>query len=156
MNKFDVGFFDVNSNCPDLVIENGDLKPDNTLETAALISTFTDRRVTLEELPEGLTDRRGWWADLISDPVDDLIGSRLWTLEREGKVTDETAVEAESILDEAFSWMLRDGLAQSVVVNAEITGQFEIRATVTITKPDGENIPLKFLWDGQALRLVGG
>ena len=45
--KQDVGIFDVGADCPDLVIEDGDLKADNTMETSALISLFSDRRVTL-------------------------------------------------------------------------------------------------------------
>ncbi len=154
MSGQDVGFFDVGASCPDLVIENGDLKPDNGLETAALISLFSDKRVTFEELPVGESDQRGWWADLVSSPADDQIGSKLWKLARIGKVLETTVVEMESILQDAFDWMLEDGLAASVVVDADIVGLNEIRGTVQIFKPDGEDIPLKFAWDGQRLKIL--
>ena len=152
--KQDVGFFDVGRACPDLVIENGDLKADNGLETAGLISLFSDRRVSLEQLPAGETDRMGWWADLISEPLADEIGSRLWVLERTGKVLNATAVEMESMLAEAFQWMLDDGIAAQVKVSAARTGTSEIRGNVEILKPDGDNIPFKFVWDGQRLKLT--
>ena len=153
MSGQDVGFFDVKSSCPDLVIENGDLKADPGLETASLISIYSNKRVSFEELPPGEKDRQGWWADLISELNGDKIGSRLWSLERVGKVNDATAVELEDILAEAFEWMLEDGIAASVVVNAEITGLNEIKGTVDIYRPEGDNIPFKFIWDGQQLKL---
>lgn len=154
MSGQDVGFFDVGTDCPDFVIEKGDLKADNGLETAALISLFSDKRVTLEELPPGETDRRGWWADLISNPIDDKIGSKLWTLERLGKVSASTAIDMEAILTDAFNWMLEDGLSAQIVVDAERNGPDEIRGSVNIFRPSGDNIPLKFIWDGQQLKLL--
>lgn len=154
MSGQDVGFFDVGSACPDMVIENGDLKADPGLETAALISLFSNRRVSLEELPRGESDRMGWWADLISIPQGDLIGSRHWILERIGKVNTDTAVEFESILQEAFEWMLEDGIAARLVVSAERIENDRIEGSVQIFKPNGDNIPFKFIWDGQRLKLL--
>lgn len=149
-----VGFFDVGEACPDMVIENGTIKADNSLETSALISLFSDKRVTLEELPPGENDRHGWWADLISEPEDDQIGSKLWLLERNGKVNDITAVDMEAILADAFTWMLEDGIAASIVVSAERKGLNEISGNVNIFRPSGDNIPFKFIWDGQRLKLL--
>lgn len=154
MSKQDVGFFDVGAACPDMVIENGDLKADESLETASLISLFSDKRITLEELPPGEEDQKGWWGDQISTPEGDRIGSKLWTLARKGKVTDITVVEMEAILTDAFNWMLEDGIAATVVVDAEKNGLNEIRGSVKIFKPNGDNIPLKFIWDGQGLKLL--
>ena len=110
--------------------------------------------MTLEELPSGETDRRGWWADLISEPANDQIGSRLWTLARLGKVLEVTAVEQKSILEEAFEWMLEDGIASSIVVESAINGPNEITGNVKIFRPNGDNIPFKFIWDGQGLKLL--
>lgn len=151
--KQDVGFFDVGGSCPDLVIEDGDLKADNGFETSALISCFSDARVTFEELPKGELDQMGWWADLISEVQGDKIGSRLWVLDRIGKLDNATPVEMENILKECFAWMLEDGIAASVGVSAERTGTNEIKGAVEILKPDGKNIPFSFIWDGQKLKL---
>ena len=154
MSGQDVGFFDVGSECPDLVIENGDLKADNGLEMAALISVFSNKRVSLEEAPRGEKDRQGWWADLISEPLDDEIGSKLWRLESIGKVNNASAVELESVLIDAFQWMLDDGIAAKVIVNAGRTETNRIEGSAEIYKPDGDNIPFKFVWDGQRLKLI--
>lgn len=153
MSGQDVGFFDVGGTSPDMVIENGDLKPDNGLETAALITLFSDKRVTLEELPEGESDARGWWADLVADPEDDEIGSKLWLLDRR-KTLNVTASEMESILADAFNWLIEDGLTSELVIDSEIVDSEEIKGTINISRPSGENIPLKFAWDGQKLKLT--
>jgi len=115
---------------------------------------YSDRRIPLEDLPRGENDRMGWWADLISEPQDDLIGSRHWVLERIGKVSTDTAVEFESILQEAFQWMIEDGIASKVVVAAERTENDRIEGSVQIFRPSGDNIPFKFIWDGQELKLI--
>lgn len=156
MSGQDVGFFDVGTACPDFIIENGDLKADNGLQTAALISVFSDKRVTFEELPRGHKDRRGWWADLVSEPLNDEIGSKYWRLEAIGKVIESTVVELETVLADAFAWAIDDGLASKVVVTAERAGTNRIDGKVEIFKPNGDNIPFKFAWDGQRLKLFEG
>ncbi len=152
----DVGFFNVNEDCPDLVIENGDLKADNGLETAALISLFSDRRVTFEQLPAGHDNRRGWWADLIADVENDQIGSRLWQLEAEGKILSFTSAELENIFSECFEWLIDDGIATRVEVSADRIDTNEIAGSALIYRPKGDDIPFKFIWDGQRLRLNEG
>lgn len=154
MSGQDVGFFDTGEACPDLKIENGDLKADNGLETAALISVFSNKRVTLEQLPQGETDRMGWWADLISEAEGDQIGSRHWVLERLGKINTQSEIEMRSVLKEAFEWMLDDGIASRVEVDAERTDTNEIVGSALIYRPSGDNIPFKFVWDGQKLKLM--
>lgn len=154
MSGQDVGFFETEDGvCPDLVIEDGDLKPDNSLQNSALISLYSDKRVTFEQLPQGERSRRGWWADLISEEIGDQIGSRLWTLDR-AKNLNQVAVELESILLEAFSWMVEDGISNNVVVGAQILDNETIEGSVSISRPSGDNIPLKFAWDGQELKLT--
>lgn len=151
--KQDVGFFNVGGSCPDLVIENGDLKADNGLETAALISLFSDKRISLEELPSGEKDRHGWWADLVADVEGDAIGSRLWVLFTLGKLNNKTPIEMRIMVEEAFQWLVEDGIAASVVATAIRNGTNELSGSVTITKPNGQNIPFSFIWDGQKLKL---
>lgn len=151
-DKQGLGFFDVGGPCPDLVVENGTLKADNTLETPTLISLHSNRRVDDEDLPAGIDTNEGWWGDQFSDADNDLIGSRIWTLSR-GKIVDATINEFESSILECTDWMKEDGIADSIEVSAARTGDYEISGTLTITKPNGKNIPYKFIWDGQELKL---
>lgn len=136
----------------DLAIENGDLKVDNGLETAVMISLYTDRFVPTEELPRNETDRKGWWGDQISEFVEDRIGSRLWAVQREG-VSRATVVKIEDAVKEALQWMIDDGVAESVTVSGSIISSSEIDFLAEIVRPKGDNIPFRFVWDGQALKL---
>ena len=97
----------------DLRVEGVDLERDDGLETAVLVSMFTDRRVSAEELPRGESDRRGWWGDVLADVDGDEIGSKIWLLER-SKQSNEALVFAEEYTREALAWMIEDGIAVSV------------------------------------------
>lgn len=122
----------------DWAIKDHDLAPDDGLETAVILSLFTDRRARQDDpLPDGSEDRRGWWADayhpapLGAPPGEgnDLIGSRLWLLERE-KDTQEVVNRARDYAEEALQWLVEDGIAEQIEVmagwvqqNGELTGQ---------------------------------
>ena len=157
-DKQDVGFFDVGTDedprTPDLLIENGDLKADNGLETAALITLFSDRFVELENLPTNVTDQQGWWADLISTPLNDLIGSNLWLSDASGKITDELINHIDDGLKEAFNWMIEDGVADTIETEVSRVGTYQLYFSVNIYRPNGDNIPLKFIWDAQELKRI--
>lgn len=99
----------------DLAIQDGDLMTDEGLETAVILSLFTDRRALAEDrLPDGTSDRRGYWADAYNDR---LHGSRLWLLCRE-KVQDEVLRWAREYAKEALAWLIEDKVAESIVVEA--------------------------------------
>ena len=100
----------------DLEIVDFDLATERGLRSAMLISIFTDARADADELPEGETDRRGWWGDGLSG--EDRIGSRVWLLQR-AKQTAETAALAETYVAEALAWMVEDAVALAVDVVAE-------------------------------------
>lgn len=89
-----------------------DVVRDDSIVSAVLVSLFCDARDDTQ--PAEL--RRGFWAD----QQDDRVGSLLWRLER-AKATAETAAEAREVVSLALSWLVRDGIAQSVVVTAEYT-----------------------------------
>lgn len=82
-----------------------DLYTDNTLNTAIVISLFTDRYD-----PE--TKTGGYWGDEATENTV-LMGSRLWKLQR-AKVTTEALRSAEDYADEALQWMLDDKLIISL------------------------------------------
>lgn len=123
----------------DLEVLKGDLKPDRGLETAVIISLFSDMRIDAEELPHGESSKRGWWGDLISEIPGDKIGSRLWLLRRE-KVTLETANRAEEYALEALQWLIDDGVAETIEVDAEFNAVQELILTVTINQPQGNRV----------------
>jgi len=125
----------------DLVRSGGNLIEDFDLETAVLMSIFTDRRD--EASPSGDTYRGGWWAD---EPGDQ-IGSRLWTLRRE-KATQSNVNLAKKYIEESLNWMLNDGVAESVTV-ATWRGQgvAQLRFRIEIERPGAE--PWAASWERQ-------
>lgn len=134
----------------DIAIENGDLKGDDGLETAVIISLFTDARVTDEELPAPQKDKKGWWGDMVPDVDQDQIGSRLWLIGRE-KVTQEVAKRAEDYCKEGLAWLVEDGVAVSVSATATYNAFKNLIIAIVITKPAGTKSRFQVFWDKQQL-----
>jgi phage gp46-like protein len=136
----------------DLSMIDNDLASDAGLETAVLLSLFTDRRAKKDDVPPSgdPNDRRGWWADQFADIEGDLIGSRLWLLDR-AKRTPETARLAEEYVREALAWMLEDRVAASIGVTIDISARDTMLITVTLQRPGRDAVAFRFgrAWDNQ-------
>lgn len=136
------GFFDLN-------LVNGSLDEDHSLETAVILSLFTDRRADADDiLPEGGGDRRGVWSDTFATIDGDLQGSKLWLLSREKQLPD-VANRARQYAEEALVWLIEDGIAAEINVTAESVAQSVLGLGVEIVKPEGDSIGFKFnnLWE---------
>lgn len=116
----------------DWQVAAGQLVGGSDLETAVLVSLFTDRVVSPEEIPPG-ADRRGWWGDTYREQP---IGSRLWTLARRAKSNATVLLaDAKDMCIEALNWMIGDGVAASLQVQTYwITGD-AMGIVVTIREP---------------------
>jgi phage gp46-like protein len=140
-------------NCIQMSLENGDLKADEGLETASLISLFSDQRAIDEELPPGITEKKGWWGDLFPDIEGDQIGSKVWTLDR-SKNSLENVAQLETKIKDSFQWMVEDGVASVVNVEASIDESNSQRTNVEIeiVRPTGESDRFGVIWDAQELK----
>ncbi len=127
----------------DITVETDDLKTDEGLRTAVIVSLYTDRRVETDELPPEEKSRRGWFGDLFAENVGDLIGSRLWLLKR-AKATDETRNLAEDYAQEALQWLIDDGVADSIDISASYDANKALAIECIINKPNGEALPFQF------------
>ncbi len=136
----------------DLSILNWDFETDDGLESAILISLFSEARVGVDELREGETELKGFWADQIVPSEERSTGSKLWLLDR-GKATDEALEQARDYCIEALQWLVDDGIASSV--DAEATYLARRRDTmqieIQITRPDSSELNFKFdyVWGGR-------
>jgi phage gp46-like protein len=143
-----------NVHAADLSIAANDLAIDEGLETAVILSLFTDRRAAEGDvLPDDQTDRRGWWGDDGSDVPGDLIGSRLWLLARE----KEQAIvlrRAREYAREALQWLIDDRVAAAVDVTAAIPRPGVLGLLIVITRPLRPPVEYRFhaVWAGQAAR----
>lgn len=115
----------------DWLLAGGSLAADHDLETAVIISLFTDALAGPDDrLPDGSGDRRGWWADT-GEGLEGPLGSRLWLLARE-KQSEETRLRAEGYAREALRWLVTDGVAERVEVTAEWLALGRLGLAVTV------------------------
>jgi phage gp46-like protein len=91
------------------LLEEGKETPwdEETLETAIVLSLFTERR---DEKEGG-----GWWGHTYGE-----FGSRLWTLRRE-KLLPGLERRAERFAREALAWLVAEGWCAEVRVTGEIS-----------------------------------
>lgn len=147
----DAGFF-IKGICIDLNIKDGDLESDDGLETAVLISLYTDKRATQEEVPFGQSSRRGWWGDMFPDVDNDQIGSKLWTIDNEKQLLENIPIR-ENIISDALGWLVEDGVASDVAVVSSYPERGQVLDQITITRPSGDSSRFDVLWDGQELKV---
>ena len=122
----------------DWIIASGALASGHDVETAVLMSLFTDRLCDTDDIipdapPSGLSDRRGWWGD--TDPKYP-IGSRLWLLDR-AKGPANVASRAEDYAREALQWMLDDGVVAKFTITATWIPKNQITLQVVSYRADG-------------------
>jgi phage gp46-like protein len=127
-----------------------DLASDAGLETACLLSLFTDRRAESDDVPPSgdPNDRRGWWADQFMPVEGDRIGSRRWLLDR-SKRTNEVVRRAEEYDREALAWMIEDSVVASIDLEYQLTTD-ALLTGVTLHRPGQDAVSFRFAhtWEG--------
>jgi len=113
-------------------VSNLGMDSTNPLLRAVIISLFTHRRARADDLLPS-DDMQGWWGDTFAPVANDQIGSRLWLLSR-SKLTTETAERAREYALEALQWLLDDGVAARVEVQAARQGLDTLALNVQIFK----------------------
>jgi phage gp46-like protein len=138
----------------DWMLAAGDLQTGQDLETACLVSLFTDKLATPDFVPtDGTSDRRGWWADPYNDQP---LGSNLWQLERAKKTRDTLGLARTYALD-ALQWLITDGVAKQVDCNTTWlggAGSTALGIAIAIVKPDGSLTRFTFAWAWQGLAIL--
>lgn len=115
---------------------------DQLLARAVVISLFSDKRASEDEVPDGGT-RRGWWGDTYADNKGDQIGSKLWLLQRE-KLTNETLMRAKEYTEESLQWLITDRVVSRIDVSVERSRADGINISVTLFKPDKNETNVRF------------
>jgi phage gp46-like protein len=113
----------------DIQLDGNDLIRDKGLQTALMISLYTDSR-DVEENDFG-ENALGYWAD-------NTLGSGLWYLQR-AKTLTETLSQAQDRANKALAWMLEDGVVSAVEAEATRIGTSTLRLNIALTKPNGES-----------------
>lgn len=135
----------------DWLLTGSILDTSRELVTAVAVSLFTHRTAEDDDrLPDGTTDRRGWWADHEASEIyagATPIGSRLWLLQRE-KQTEETRLRADGYIREALAWITDMILAERVDVNVTWFAFERLGAEITVIRGPKDSIAVRFesLW----------
>ncbi len=119
---------------------------DDGLQTAVILSLFTDRRANPDDiLPSSPNDLRGWWADDYPVVPGDMIGSRRWLLSRE-KQLQRVLNRVKEYDQEALQWLVDDGVASAVSVDAVIVRPGVLGEYISIFPP-ATNSPQQFKFE---------
>jgi phage gp46-like protein len=136
------------------------LELEDTLQTAVIISLFTDARAGRDDkLPLNQADRRGWVGDeFMVDDFDgrpDPWGSKLW-LVYISKTTADVLEAARFSAQECLAWMVRAGIASRVDVTAQWAGERMDRLAlrVAIYRPGQAQPVYDVLWGTTFTRSV--
>ena len=129
----------------DVAWAGDDLASGHDLETAVAISLFSDRHASPDYVfVDGTQNPRGWWADADNGYQ---IGSRIWQYSRATRTT-ATRLALIDACREALAWMIEEGVASAVAVDAYYVGDSGVQLTVNLTQSSGTLASLKyqFLW----------
>jgi phage gp46-like protein len=112
------------------------------LPRAVIISLFSwGRALPDDELPG--TDRMGWWGDSFPQVAGDRIGSRLWLLART-TIRTATPAKVREYATEALAWLIADGVASDVIVQAERDGLYQVSLWCQIVRGNAPNLDIRF------------
>lgn len=116
------------------------LELEDTLQTAIILSLFSDARAGVDDaLPLGHTQRRGWVGDSFGAVPEDAWGSKLW-LCYFGKVSGQVLEQARFAAQQALAWLVRDGIASRVEVATQWVGERLDRLAVRPTIYQGAQV----------------
>jgi phage gp46-like protein len=138
----------------DISIDGATIERDQGMETAVLVSVFSDARAAdSDPLPDQGDEPRGWWGgDLVGLPL----GSKLWLLSR-SKLTSQTVEQARQYVADALNWMITDGMVDQVTVSAARSAGDVNRVdfTVKILRTKGLQISFRFFYNWKQ-QIFGG
>jgi len=136
-----------NSDHADVAMGPADLVADEGLDTAVLLSLFLDRRADADDGVPLDKDPRGWWGDSFATVAGDRIGSKLWLLSREKQLAT-VAQRAQTYAAEALAWLIDDGVASDVDVQAIFVAPGRLTLAIAITRPQAPpfNRQYQYVW----------
>jgi phage gp46-like protein len=122
----------------DLAIANGDLALDGTLMTPILIMLQSDMLAGPDDvIPDGSTNRRGWWGDAYLPPLPDgtpyFLGSKLWLYTR-CTATNENALLIQEAAQNALNPLIAYGIAEDVAVSTQWIDEQSLALNIAVAQ----------------------
>jgi phage gp46-like protein len=123
---------------------DGDIVYARDIETAVVLSLFTDARASNDFIPpDGSGDRRGFWGDYYDvSPT----GSLLWTLRR-AIISDTTTLLnlAKTYALQSLKWLKVAGIVDQIIVETSWLNREALAISVTVTEPNS-NQTNTYVW----------
>lgn len=122
----------------DLIIDEdqADFETTDGLESAIVVSVFSDRRAYKDEVGDPMR-RRGWIGDLVSEVPGDMHGSGLWLYEQ-SRLTQEVVTGVRQEAEQCLEWMIQEDLVLSVsAAVASDPVKRQLRLVITTSSPTG-------------------
>ena len=119
------------NNLWDMTFTNGDLTSTANLDTAVLMSLYTDYRASNSEVPQ-IQRRRGWWGNVVSNYPDYQIGSKIWLL-YQARLNQDTLNLVKTYIYNCLSWMIDDGYITGINILVEATSNEGILVFITLS-----------------------
>jgi phage gp46-like protein len=130
-----------------LSLVNGDFEVIDGMETAVLVSLYTDARLDESEVKTPLM-RSGWIGNIMTQGRQ--LGGKLWKFEN-SPVTTSYLANAKEATQRSFDWMINDKVARSITaaISAQkaTNGMTNISHQVGIVARDGVKQDYVYLWD---------
>lgn len=101
-----------------------EIKKTDDIKILVLMSIFTDKGM--------------WWGN-------DNFGSEIYTL-LGGKLTKETVVTFKRMLEECLSWIITDGIANEINVEAKLKDRNAIEYKITVVRPNEKDEIINEVW----------
>ena len=148
-----IGFGDIGMTGSALTVGT-DIANHGDLETAVLISLFTDRTADPGDIltVDAANDPRGWWADIYTaDPI----GSKLYQVLNRATNQDTLNFARDTVL-KALQWLIDDGIAVKIDCATRYFKQGAITIEIAIRKSAGPPALFSYVWNAPGANVVGG
>lgn len=145
--------FTTHNGLPRFVLETDPMAitEDAIIETAVIVSLFTDRQANDEDIiPDGSNNKRGWWGDSLANVKGDKIGSRLWLLEREKQIEGgklDIRPRAKFYAEEALEHFIEDGVANSINITSSYPRPEWLGLVIKFEKANGQTLIFNYQYE---------
>jgi phage gp46-like protein len=132
----------------------GDLVLTDDLETSVPVSIDTIARAQDgDDIPDNTDRRRGFWGDTFLETPEDTTGSRLWLVSR-SKTVATILPRVRQLFEECLAWLVLDGVASAVRVQAVLYTSEVIAVRISIVRPDTGDRQFEFFYNWEAQKLA--
>jgi phage gp46-like protein len=116
----------------DIPISGTEFESVSGVETAILVTVFTEARSDSDTIPDAF-NRRGWVGNLLTLEEGYELGSLLWTLSQ-ARLTQNTLNTASDTVKKALNWMIEDGIADTIEVDTVVVSNRTANINIDLFK----------------------